>query len=77
MIVKHIGKIRYRGRKYCLAYADFKGLISYIGKRKGIFYIFISSCLTPKDKSKEIHRLLKDKKKFEHKGRRNIPLWLK
>lgn len=75
--VKHVGKVRYKGVQYLLVYADFKSLMGCIKKRNGKFYVFISSELSSSEKSKEFHRLLKDKSKFEHGGRRNIPVWMK
>jgi hypothetical protein len=71
--VKHVGKVRYKGIYYHLAYADFKSLIGCIKKCNGKFYVFISSELSSSEKSKEFHRLLKDNHKFERGGRRNIP----
>lgn len=74
--VKHAGKIKHKGVRYHLAYADFKSLKGWIGKRKGEFYIVISDKLLSMEKSKEFHKLLKDKSKFEHGGRKNISGWM-
>ncbi|WP_039657594.1 hypothetical protein [Clostridium tyrobutyricum] len=65
-------KFKYRGIQYHLKYFDFKDFAGILYKRRGKFRIGISNELSRNEKSRELHKLLKAKRKFDHTGKKDI-----